>query len=229
MDPKADGQLQKDWVWLIGLYLTLGGLGAGAYFIAAVNGLFEGLPLATSIGLWISFPAVALGSVFLVADLGSPVRSVLAGIKVDSSWIARGFWVISLFMVVAFIHTVLLQFTEAPNATLINALSIVGIVLAVGTMAYTGILLGASKGIPFWRSAAIEVVFILSALVTGLFAIMLGMVKTVLSRHPGEVKDYQSGKTKLLGFFVGQVMKATQGKANPKTVNQILKGKLEAD
>jgi formate-dependent nitrite reductase membrane component NrfD len=46
----------------------------------------------------------------------------------------------------------------------------------VGTAAYTGILLSASKGIPFWRSGALPVVFVASALVTGQFAIMLGMV-----------------------------------------------------
>jgi formate-dependent nitrite reductase membrane component NrfD len=43
-------------------------------------------------------------------------------------------------------------------------------------MAYTGILLGASKGIPFWRSGVVPVVFVISALVTGHFFIMIGMV-----------------------------------------------------
>jgi aspartyl-tRNA(Asn)/glutamyl-tRNA(Gln) amidotransferase subunit B len=49
----------------------------------------------------------------------------------------------------------------------------------------------------------------------------------VLADHAKEVADYKAGKTKLFGFFVGQVMKATRGKANPKVVNQILKGILE--
>jgi len=40
------------------------------------------------------------------------------------------------------------------------------------------------------------------------------------------VADYKNGKTKLFGFFVGQVMKETKGKANPKIVNEILKGLL---
>ena len=52
------------------------------------------------------------------------------------------------------------------------------------------------------------------------------VVKTVLYRHPDEVMDYQNGKTKLLGFFVGQVMKETRGKANPKLVNEVLREKL---
>ena len=55
------------------------------------------------------------------------------------------------------------------------------------------------------------------------------VVTRVLSDHPEEVEAYRNGKTKLLGFFVGQAMKATQGKANPKTVNTILSEKLKAD
>ena len=38
--------------------------------------------------------------------------------------------------------------------------------------------------------------------------------------------EYRGGKDKLFGFFVGQTMKAMQGKANPQVVNQLLKGKL---
>ncbi|MCK4388960.1 MAG: Asp-tRNA(Asn)/Glu-tRNA(Gln) amidotransferase subunit GatB [Desulfobacterales bacterium] len=49
------------------------------------------------------------------------------------------------------------------------------------------------------------------------------VVKQVLTDHAKEVSDYKAGKMKLLGFFVGQVMKATRGKANPKLVNEILK------
>jgi aspartyl-tRNA(Asn)/glutamyl-tRNA(Gln) amidotransferase subunit B len=51
-------------------------------------------------------------------------------------------------------------------------------------------------------------------------------VQEVLQNHPNEVKAYKQGKDKLFGFFVGQVMKATQGKANPQLVNEILKKKL---
>ena len=48
------------------------------------------------------------------------------------------------------------------------------------------------------------------------------VVSNIISEHPAEVEAYQNGKTKLMGFFVGQVMKMTKGKANPKLVNEIL-------
>ncbi len=52
------------------------------------------------------------------------------------------------------------------------------------------------------------------------------LVDEVLAGHPREVEAYRGGKTKLLGFFVGRVMRATRGKANPQAVNEILRRKL---
>ncbi len=51
-------------------------------------------------------------------------------------------------------------------------------------------------------------------------------IDRVIAAHSKEVAEYRNGKVKLFGFFVGQVMKATQGKANPQLVNDILKKKL---
>ena len=48
------------------------------------------------------------------------------------------------------------------------------------------------------------------------------MVEKVVANNPNQVEQYKSGKTNILGFFVGQIMKATKGRANPKTVNEIL-------
>jgi aspartyl-tRNA(Asn)/glutamyl-tRNA(Gln) amidotransferase subunit B len=50
-----------------------------------------------------------------------------------------------------------------------------------------------------------------------------GVVRRVLDANPEQRAAYQGGKTKMLGFFVGQVMKDTQGKANPKLVNEVLR------
>ena len=49
------------------------------------------------------------------------------------------------------------------------------------------------------------------------------LVQKVVDAHPAEVEAYKNGKTNLLGFFVGQVMKETKGRANPKSVNEILR------
>ncbi len=52
------------------------------------------------------------------------------------------------------------------------------------------------------------------------------IVESVLKDNPRMVEEYRGGKEKLLGFFVGRVMKATGGKANPTTVNELLREKL---
>ena len=53
------------------------------------------------------------------------------------------------------------------------------------------------------------------------------MIDEVIKSNPEQLEQYRSGKDRLFGFFVGQVMQASQGKANPKQVNDILKSKLE--
>ncbi len=53
-------------------------------------------------------------------------------------------------------------------------------------------------------------------------------VEEVLAENPAEVTGYRGGKTKLMGFFVGAVMKKTRGKANPGLVNELLKKRLDA-
>ena len=53
-----------------------------------------------------------------------------------------------------------------------------------------------------------------------------GVIDAVIAANPKQLADYRSGKDKLFGFFVGQVMKATDGKANPAQLNELLKAKL---
>jgi aspartyl-tRNA(Asn)/glutamyl-tRNA(Gln) amidotransferase subunit B len=53
------------------------------------------------------------------------------------------------------------------------------------------------------------------------------IVREVLDANPKQVEQYRGGQEKLLGFFVGQVMKATQGKANPQQVNALLRNMLD--
>ncbi|WP_299878651.1 Asp-tRNA(Asn)/Glu-tRNA(Gln) amidotransferase subunit GatB [uncultured Cocleimonas sp.] len=52
------------------------------------------------------------------------------------------------------------------------------------------------------------------------------IIDEIIANNPAQVEQFQSGKDKVFGFFVGQVMKASQGKANPAQVNQMLKDKL---
>jgi aspartyl-tRNA(Asn)/glutamyl-tRNA(Gln) amidotransferase subunit B len=55
------------------------------------------------------------------------------------------------------------------------------------------------------------------------------LVEQVLKENPQEVEHYKAGKTKLLGFFMGQVMRLSRGKANPQIVNELLQSKLSTN
>jgi aspartyl-tRNA(Asn)/glutamyl-tRNA(Gln) amidotransferase subunit B len=55
---------------------------------------------------------------------------------------------------------------------------------------------------------------------------LTGTIKAIIDAHPAQLSDYRGGREKLFGFFVGQVMKSTQGKANPQLVNNLLKKML---
>jgi aspartyl-tRNA(Asn)/glutamyl-tRNA(Gln) amidotransferase subunit B len=54
------------------------------------------------------------------------------------------------------------------------------------------------------------------------------MVEQLITANPAQVEQYRSGKTQLLGFFVGQMMKQTRGQGNPKLINELLKEQLDA-
>jgi aspartyl-tRNA(Asn)/glutamyl-tRNA(Gln) amidotransferase subunit B len=58
---------------------------------------------------------------------------------------------------------------------------------------------------------------------------LAAQIDQVLAANPEKVAEYRAGRDKLLQFFVGQAMKATQGKANPQMLNELLKKKLSAD
>jgi aspartyl-tRNA(Asn)/glutamyl-tRNA(Gln) amidotransferase subunit B len=57
---------------------------------------------------------------------------------------------------------------------------------------------------------------------------LLKMVEDVIAANPGQAADFKNGKEKLIGFFVGQVMQASKGQANPALVNKLLKEKLSS-
>jgi aspartyl-tRNA(Asn)/glutamyl-tRNA(Gln) amidotransferase subunit B len=54
------------------------------------------------------------------------------------------------------------------------------------------------------------------------------LIDAVIAANQDKVAEFKTGKDKLFGFFVGQVMKQSQGKANPQLVNQVLREKLNA-
>ena len=168
---------QSKWGWLVAAYLFLAGLGGGAYVTGvAASFLGEQWVVLSRIGICLGFPCVAAGCVFLLLDLGSPAHFWRAAMRPNTSWIARGTIIITIFMILNFLHIV---FGVWPFQTLTDAagarmtISVLGVIFAFGTMIYTGILLGAARPIAFWSTAMLPLLFLVSALSTGIMAVIL--------------------------------------------------------
>ena len=173
-----DFKAQSKWGWLIAGYLFLAGLGGGAYVTGAVAGFLGEAAWGgiAKIGVCLGFPCVLVGCGFLLVDLGSPVNFWRAALRPNTSWIARGTIIITIFMILGFIHIVWgvwpsRGLTESTGAR--HLISVLGIIFAVGTMIYTGILLAASRPIAFWSTAMLPLLFLVSALSTGIMAVIL--------------------------------------------------------
>ena len=169
---------QGHWGWMIALYLFLAGTGAGAYVAGVAADLLGGGYMTLSkLGLVLSAPLVFVGMIFLILDLGKARNAMFAYKRVGSSWISRGTWIISIFMVLSALQIAtrvwpfqLLSVEGSFNLSL----EIITSAFAVGTMLYTGLLLGASKPIAFWSTPILPLLFLVSASSTGLMAVLLG-------------------------------------------------------
>jgi formate-dependent nitrite reductase membrane component NrfD len=164
---------QSIWRWKIAFYLFLAGTGAGAYLAAVLEDLM-GFRAPAKVGLAIAAPLVIVSTFFLIADLGQPARFMRAFVSPGHSWIARGTWILSGFIVLGLVTIALTVWPFdilGPQARLI--LQAVTSVFALATAIYTGILIGVVIGRPFWNSPMLPFLFLISATSTGIGAIFL--------------------------------------------------------
>lgn len=171
-----DGQVQIEWRWIIAAYLFLAGVGGGAFLAAVVAAFIGGAAWMTvsKIGVFLGMPSVLIGCLFLLIDLGKPINAWRVWMKPKTSWMARGTIIIVLFMVFAAIQTAywIWPFPGAiENAR--GIIAVLGAAFAFFTVVYTGLLLGYSQPIALWRTALLPVLFFVSAVSTGIMAIVL--------------------------------------------------------
>jgi len=195
--------LQTTWSWYIAWYLFLAGAGAGAYLAGAIAGyLNHKYTLASKIGVALGAPLVVIGTLFLVLDLGHPERFLLV-FSSPTSMITVGSTIISVFMILGLIH---LGFWIWPFKLLEKrpaarkALGLLGVIFAVGTAVYTGILLGVVNATPFWNNAILPLLFLVSATSTGAGAVVVGLA-VYHEKRTGEEQQHILESIKALGKF----------------------------
>ncbi|AGA68399.1 formate-dependent nitrite reductase, membrane component [Desulfitobacterium dichloroeliminans LMG P-21439] len=165
---------QHVWHDLVVWYLFLAGTGAGIYLITLGNKLLRKDNSLQNIGYFWGPAFVAVGTGFLLLDLGRPLFAPLAVLKPFSSMISIGTIILSLFLVLGLVQMIqnLYRKRETPRY-----FDWIGFCLAIGTATYTGLLLGVVKAIPFWNSPILlPLLFLASALSSGVGFILFSLV-----------------------------------------------------
>ena len=208
---------QEEWKGIIAIYLYLAGMGAGSFVIGTLIhwlGMPLDLPFTASINLLgyrldlAKFPLfwgpimVAIGAPFLILDLGIKRRFMYACLNPKTSWVARGFLILSTFIVFGLIllaKSVLpFEWLHADSALWLIPEGI-AFIFAFGTAIYTGILLKATKSIPLWNTYLLPLLFLVSALSTGSMAIILSTLGTGFFSHDaGAMKILTRGEQVLV-------------------------------
>ncbi len=173
---------ESPWGWLIISYLFLAGAGSGAFLAAVACELLapdwsKALARAGSLA---AGPLVAVGTACLVLDLEAgfwePWRQVhlISNLHSMISW---GVIILGLFIPVAFLYAAALTemtFLGKFAKRFVTHLAILGSGLAAATATYTGVLIAVVNGVPFWNTPLMPVLFLASAISTGLAVAMIG-------------------------------------------------------
>lgn len=170
-------ELQLVWGWQPALYLFLGGVGAGAFVVAALLFFFgkndhrKGLAFVS----WAAVACLAVGLLLLLTELIFPLRGLMMWQSFTNvaSWMTVGAWL--LFAAVVFIFLTAAALTEPlakrlhlpGEGVFLKVCFAAGGVLGFGVCVYTGILLMSAPGVPLWNSLLLPCLFTASALDTG--------------------------------------------------------------
>ncbi len=160
---------------LIAIYFFLSGLGAGAFLTAAACRIFGGGRYA-SIEKTAAIAAPLLlipGLMCLVLDLGKPFRMLNLFFYFNPSSVASwGVWTINIFLAISLINA-FLHFRGKTETEAARPLAYAGSVFALGVGLYSGMLLFQMHGHELWHSALVPVIFLASAIASGLAVVLL--------------------------------------------------------
>lgn len=176
-------ELQSVWGWQPALYLFLGGMGAGAFVVAALLYFLDRQSNRKTIYIasWAATACLVAGLLLLLSELTNPLRGMLLwqSFSNGTSWMTFGAWVVFAAVIVFGLMAVLSTeqwvkpvskkwkgYPKARNR-MRSVLAVVGIALGLCVAMYTGILLMSVPGVPLWNTLLLPCLFTVSALDTG--------------------------------------------------------------
>ena len=188
--------LQTMWSWQPALYLFLGGMGAGAFVMAAALFLIDRTRhrLIVCVSMWAALASLAVGLLLLLSELITPARGLLMWQSLGhfTSWMTYGAWGAFAAMVVFAVSALLAtrpvgvwlatkwKWFEKHGVALRRVLAVVGIVLGAFVAVYTGMLLMSAGGVPLWNTPLLPALFTVSAFDTGVA--LVEIVAVLLSK-----------------------------------------------
>ncbi|MCX5874442.1 MAG: polysulfide reductase NrfD [Deltaproteobacteria bacterium] len=172
---------ESAWGWLIITYLFLAGAGSGAFIAAVACDLLapDWSKALARAGSLVAGPLVAIGTLCLVLDLEAglwePWRQIYM-VNNLRSMIAWGVIILSVFIPIALLYAAALNeitFVGKLAKKYVTIIELIGSVFAIATATYTGVLIAVVNGVPFWNTPLMPVLFLASAISTGLAAAMI--------------------------------------------------------
>lgn len=236
-------EIQTMWSWLPAIYLFLGGLAGGTFFISSIVRLVSkgSFPRLAVVAPWISLVALAGGLICLVAEVEKPFQAMMMwqSFVNPSSWMTIGAWLLFVTIIVFGIGA-LFSTPRIKSAlgelwkpfgvyaeTITKITMIIGAILGLCVAIYTGILLGAAPSIPLWNSWLIPVLFTISALDAGAAVTIACLIAD--KEASGEGKDYLRKLQIVLLILVaaeGIVLAALLFQMNAGTFSQALSASI---
>lgn len=225
--------------WIIAVYLFLAGAGAGAFITGILARRLDRdgrLSAVTRAGTLLAAPLATVGILFLVLDLGwveagkfEPWR-ILYLYTNPSSMITWGTWILTFFIPLSLLYGLAQTGLVFPGKTFFSSrlAGCLSTIFAFGTAVYTGILLGVVKAVPLWNNSVLPLLFLISALSTGLAAALIGatlMDKAVSARlHVFKPVHIILVSSELLLIFVLLFISAKSSQVAGASVEMLVSG-----
>ena len=170
---------QTSFGWLVSAELFLSGTGGGVFLTSFILDLLDKYEPVARIGAILGPILVLLGASFLMAELGSKTRLYRLFFNLNlSSWMSRGTWILTVFIIFGLAYSLpaFKAFDWLPWSKAVAlgwGIGIVAALFSVLVASYTGFLFGVVKGIPFWNTPILPLLFFLSGLYTGIAVILV--------------------------------------------------------
>lgn len=234
LEPKV----QRVWDIPHATWFSLMGVGGGVFLLARLLGLttrlgsFLGLPLVDLV----SFLAIAVGGLVLIADLGRPFRFWRAFINVRTSWISWGAICDAIFLACGSLLVLPnlelgdahpfagLPWDAQANTVAGRALEIVAGLAAVVVMFYAGAVLANPRAIPYWHSPAIPLQFLASAAAMSMGMIFLLEVANDQAVGPGQLWLFAALQAVLLVLIVWHLSTGREVPGKSHSLDRLLRG-----